>query len=443
MSAEEEVARLRVLLAQDRAQLRLPGHEKLWPAVSEATGWTVLALVKRIERERPELFGRYGSLDELQVAIIDLFDHEQPSVRTAADLFAALEAVAEEIWVIASPLANLMPPDKLESLGTDLALVPASSRGGEWFQIREEVNRHFGSSFHQLDDRFVHDIDHQPVDTRRGAWLVSKERGSLEAGKERAMVRAQLMLATWTLLKSPHNERYMPLWPVASEWLPQPHFHIMQRSVGLQENGRERNSTVIYDEDELALYHPPEDELRLAPIAALERAATHPAAARLLSAAWSLYLAARPQTELQWIDRLMLVQRARNQICEQPGRTGSWKKRWETLSANLSLTTELSERGFDERSIESLSERAWDLRNISTHSGDAVLISLGYPPEREQPLHRRPSIPGSELGPLHVREGIEAPFAAVHFAATKLWGLMLECEFDEAVWGSSFAEESQ
>lgn len=106
---------------------------------------------------------------------------------------------------------------------------------------------------------------------------------------------------------------------------------------------------------------------------------------RLLSAAWSLYLAARPQTELQWIDRLMFVQRARNQICEQPGCADSWQKRWEALSANLSLTTELSDRGFDEQSIGALSKRAWDLRNISIHSGDAVLVSLGYPPEREQP----------------------------------------------------------
>lgn len=438
MSAKEEVTRLSALLAQDRAQLRVPGHEKLWPAVSETTGWAVLALVKRIEREHPELFGRYGSLDELQVAIIDLFDHEQPPVRTVADLFAALEAVAEEIWVIASPLANLMPPPKLESLGAGLALVPASSRGGEWFQIREEVNRHFGSNFHQLDDRFAHDIDHQPVDTRRDAWIVSEERGSLEAGKERAMVRAQLVLATWTLLKPPHHERYMSLWPVASEWLPQPHFHIMQRSVGLRGDGRERNSTVIYDEDELALYHPPENELRQAPIVALDRAATHPAAARLLSATWSLYLAARPQTDLQWIDRLMLVQRARNQICERSGHPGSWQKRWEALSANLSVASELGERGFDERSIEALGERAWDLRNISIHSGDAVLISLGYPPEREQPLRDKPPIPGSELAPLHVREGIEAPFAAVHLAATTLWGLMLECEFDEAAWDKQF-----
>jgi len=195
---------------------------------------------------------------------------------------------------------------------------------------------------------------------------------------------------------------------------------------------------VVYDEDQLALYHPPEGELRLAPIAALERAATHPAAVRLLSAAWSLYLAARPQTELQWIDRLMFVQRARNQICEQPGSADPWQKRWEALSANLSLATELSDRGFDEQSIGALSKRAWDLRNISIHSGDAVLVSLGYPPEREQPLRGRPPVSGSELAPLHVREGIEAPFAAVHLAATKLWGLMLECEFDEAAWDKPF-----
>ena len=102
---------------------------------------------------------------------------------------------------------------------------------------------------------------------------------------------------------------------------------------------------------------------------------------------------------------------------ERPGHAGSWQKRWEALSANLSLTAELSARGFDAQSIEALSQRAWDLRNISIHSGDAVLLSLGYPPEREQPLRRRPPISGSELAPLHVREGIEAPFATVHLGS--------------------------
>jgi hypothetical protein len=128
-------------------------------------------------------------------------------------------------------------------------LVPASPQHGDWFQIRKEVNEHFGSSFHQLDSRLTHDIDHHLVDTRRGAWLVSKERGSLGAGKDRAMVRAQLILGTWTLLKPPHNEMYMPLWPVASEWLPQPHFHVAQRTVSLENGEGERNSTVIYDDD--------------------------------------------------------------------------------------------------------------------------------------------------------------------------------------------------
>ncbi|HXS33777.1 MAG TPA: hypothetical protein VN758_08405 [Solirubrobacterales bacterium] len=438
MSVEEEVAALARKLAEERSRLRAPGHEVLWAEISESTGSTVARLVSRIERERPELFGCYGSLEELHVAIIGLFDHEEPSVSSAGDLFAELEAVAEQGWVIASPLANLMPPTKLEALSEDLALVPASPQHGDWFQIREEVNSYFGSTFHQLDGRVVNDSDGQPVDTRRGAWLVSRESGSLDVGEERAMVRARLVLATWTLLKPPKTERYMSLWPVASEWLPQPYLHVMQRSVDVADNERERNATVLYDEDELALYRPPEGELRRAPIAAIERAASHRPAVRLLGAAWSLYLAARPQTDLQWIDRLMLVQRARNQICELPGGRGSWQKRWEALSENLAIVEELAARGFDQHDIEALSSRAWDLRNISAHSADAILISLGYPPERQQPLRRNPPIPGSELAPLHIREGIEAPFAAAHFAATKLWTLMMECEFNEASWEELF-----
>ncbi len=442
MSAVEEVAALGAALAKERARLRMPGHEALWPEVSETTDRAVAKLVTRIERERPELFGRFGSLEELHVAIIDVFDHEHPSVNSPADLFAALEEVQEEVWVIASPLANLMPPTELEQLGADVALVPASPRHGDWFQIRQEVNAQFGSTFHQLDNRFAHDVDDQPVDTRRGAWLVSKERGSLSAGRERAMVRAQLVLAVWTLLEPPHSEGFMSLWPVASEWLPQPHFHVMQRSVGLNPSGQERNATIVYGPDELAFYSPPEGDLRRAPIVALERTATHPAAARLLAAAWSLYLAARPQTELQWIDRIMFVQRARNQLCELGGSAaGSWQQRWKSLTKNLSIRAELTSRGFDDHAIDALSGRAWDLRNISAHSADAVLIALGYPADRERPMpgKAKSPIPGSELAPLFVREGVEAPFAAVHFAATRLWALMLDSEFDEAAWESLFS----
>jgi hypothetical protein len=436
---EKEVADLSTVLAKERARLQVPGHEALWTAISESTGRAVTKLITRIERESPELFGRYGSLEELYVAIVDVFDHEQPSVSSAADLFDALEAVAEETWVIASPLANLMPPVKLDPLGPKCALVAAGHQHGDWFQIREEVNAHFGCDFHQLGSRLEHDGDQKIVDTRRGAWLVSEEHGSLEAGKQRAMVRAQLVLATWTLLKPPQNETYMPLWPVASEWLPQPHLHVMQRSVGVGTSGRERSGTVIYDDDDLALYHPPEGTLRRAPMSALERVATHPAAVRLLAAAWSLYLAARPQTELQWIDRLMLVQRARNQICESPGHASTWQTRWEALSETLAITQELRDRGFDQQGIEALSGRAWELRNIGVHSADAVLISLGYPPERRQRLRSGPPIPGSELAPLHVREGVEAPFAAAHLAATRLWKLMLECDFDDGVWEEQFS----
>jgi hypothetical protein len=122
VSAEEEVAGLARALAEERSRLRVPGHEVLWTEISESTGSTVASLISRIERERPELFGSYGSLEELHVAIVDLFDHEEPAVTSATDLFAALEAVAEQGWVIASPLANLMPPAKLEALGEGLAL---------------------------------------------------------------------------------------------------------------------------------------------------------------------------------------------------------------------------------------------------------------------------------------------------------------------------------
>ena len=110
----------------------------------------------------------------------------------------------------------------------------------------------------------------------------------------------------------------------------------------MQEAGHEQGSTIIYSPDEAALYRPPDGEFRSAPFRAIRKAATHRPAAQLLAAAWSLYLAARPQTDLQWIDRTVLVQRARDVICEQrPPAIGKTLARWNALSRTLGIEERL------------------------------------------------------------------------------------------------------
>jgi hypothetical protein len=150
-----------------------------------------------------------------------------------------------------------------------------------------------------------------------------------------------------------------------------------------------------------------------------------------------LYLAARLPTDLQWLDRLELMMRAREALCEPPpGAVGVGEPidRWRAVAKRLHVRRELRQRGFDPADIASVTSRAWQLRNLATHSAEAALLALGYPPTRARPVRDAKAIPGAELAPLHIRETVEPAFAAVTIVARELWSKMLVADFDQAAW---------
>src|SRR4051812_33596723 len=101
------------------------------------------------------------------------------------------------------------------------------------------------------------------------------------------------------------------------------------------------------------------------------------------------------------------MMRAREALCEPPqGLVGAGEpiERWQAISKRLGVQGELRRRGFDPTDIASVTERAWRLRNLATHSAEAALLALGYPPTRVRPVRDAAPIPGAELAPLHIRE---------------------------------------
>jgi hypothetical protein len=422
----------------DRQRMSHPGREPLWAALSDRSAREVERTVRQLERSHQATYALYGSLDELRIAVADALDHEQPQIRSMEDLVRALEYAADQEWLVASPLVNVMPPDGVERIGGTAALAPTSANDAhDHHLIESELRKIFGTPV-DVGWRRHHDADDNLVDCRHTASLVTAQRGPRHACEHRALTGAQLLLAVWTLLSPPHGDTFMPLWPIATEWLPQPHLHITQRAARISppdKRSRSQGSTVLYTPDEAALYRPPSAPAREAPMRALEEAATHRPASALLSAAWSLYLAARLPTDLQWLDRLVWMMRARDALCEPPpGLPGGAIDRWRALSHRLGLPDQLRDRGFDAKDIASVTDRAWELRNLGVHSGDLALLALGFPPERSRPVRRGTPITGSELAPLYIREGSEPTFAAVHISAVALWEQMLEHDFDEEHW---------
>jgi hypothetical protein len=234
----------------------------------------------------------------------------------------------------------------------------------------------------------------------------------------------------------------MPLWPIATEWHPQPHLHIPAKALQLAPAGdhKTQGSATAYEFDEHTLYRPPGGRSLTGPLEAIAQSATHRPASALLSASWSLYLGARLPTDLHWLDRLVWMMRAREALCHPPAGSGERAlARWRRLFAKLGLSGRLQQRNFTTQDIDSITTRAWNLRTLGSHSAELALLALGYPTERVVRFRDGQSIAGAELAPLYISEGTQPFFAAVQIATSELWQRMLEHNFAEAEWEALFA----
>lgn len=434
-----DLTALAQLLAADRAHRR--GTGPTWAALSERSTRELHRTVRWLERSRPGTYGLFGSEDELRVAIVDAFESERTTLLDLDALATSLIADAGQDWLVASPLINVLPPSEPETLAPGAVFIAtADGERRDLTEMRRTLRRLFGTDV-DPGRRRRHDPGDQLIDTRHTASLVTTETGTRRAAENRAFCKAQYMLAVWTLLEPPHDDMYTPLWPVATTWVPQPSMHVEVVARSRDPQQREtRGATVLYAPDEDALYRPPTGGARTAPFRALAAAERRPATA-LLSAAWSLYLAARLPTDLQWLDRLELTMRAREALSEPPAGvpgTNDAFERWQAVAHALGVTRELRRRGFDLTDISSVTSRAWQLRNIGAHSAEAALLTLGYPPARSRLVRNGTAIPGSELTPLHIRETVEPTFAAVTFVAQQLWTRMVAADFDEQAWEAPF-----
>lgn len=430
-------------------------RDPLWSRLSPESSRLMQRYVRYLAARRPSVYGLFAHEDELLVALADAVETEaEGQLASESDMEAALAVLARHRWLLSACLVNLMAPAEPVQLGEQRLLVPTSNArdtdcSRRWARTVDDsphlaMRRVFGHSI-TVGHRIDVDIDESKFDTRHSVSLVTIEEGSLSVARERAQAVARFCVAVWTLLSPPHHEMFTPLWPAATEWLPGPHLHVQTKALllGAPEAAtprqRQQGMSLHYQPDDEAMYVLPDDWRLLAPLQAIDVAGSSRAAASLLSAAWSLYLAARIPSDLHWLDRLVYVMQAREALCEPLDRDReSVDGRWLAAVNHCGVLASLRRLGFNAADLNAVRRRARQMRNLGVHSADASLLSLGYPPNRVRVLDGV-GLPGAELAPGYVREATAAPFHAVRLLALEMWKRAIESGFDQEVHERLFA----
>lgn len=316
-------------------------------------------------------------------------------------LLAELRKHAEQRWLVGIPLANIVTPHDYIELSASAGLAATIDTDDD---SRANARSHRRSMEQHLGARLSHDL-RWPTDThgssfdsRRTAILAFAEDGSRDLSLERAISRARYTLALWCLLDSPAAQE--ALWPTICEWEPQPYQmnHIRLKRLDAPGAREQGNSIVVYQ-----LYQLPSDEGALrAPFAAIHAAmdpngtgALH--ARAVLSAAWVLYSIERTVSDLQRTDQLMQLGTAMAALCDiEEGRQRGSPDHWKYVTDLLGIWSNLK-GAYTQRELENARKLASELRNISAHSSDTVLLNLDFPTTLTRELSARVRRTGEEL----------------------------------------------
>ncbi|MBA2383536.1 MAG: hypothetical protein H0V68_02590 [Actinobacteria bacterium] len=371
---------------------------------------------------------------------------------TLASVVRDLRARAKKqsAWLVEVQLANLLPPVEACPLGPRAMLVRGDSsrervRWGPHLTDVFVVKRHLGDELTPRG-RWLHspagrerggnDAGRDPVDTRVFASLLFAEDGTEEVAMSLAQTRARIAVAFWCLLSPPRRTKHRrPVWPTVTNWAPVPHirFGVIRKEYepSFRMGRKSRRGAMI---TEFGPYELTKSEAYLlAPFRAMDAAHRgNDAALNLLSAARSLYLAARIPNDLESTERLVHVWRAKEALC-QAGLRGCGKAnaRWEALVRNLQLRDKLVSRGYALDEIDEAFELAQSLRDLTTHFPDDVLVNLNYPEKRKVVLTRGRTLSAESIGLAYVADDWPVLSAAVHLAARRLAKAAIRDGWDE------------
>jgi hypothetical protein len=210
-----------------------------------------------------------------------------------------------------------------------------------------------------------------------------------------ARSKAHLALALWCLSKPPD---WRMNWPTVGDWGPRPYLwfgvvHKIKETDQWPQRERERGRVMV----EYSAYELPAERAALAaPFEILGLARERLGARAVASAAWSLYVSERNPADLERTDKLLYLSGAIESICDIGADPEDHDNRWGRLSERYGVWKDLTHH-YSQMELKEAKRLASDIRNITAHGSDDVLVNLGYPPEATRPMPRGRTLTGEQL----------------------------------------------
>ncbi|MET0602091.1 MAG: hypothetical protein ABW167_08900 [Baekduia sp.] len=437
--------RTRIAAAQARQEMELTekGEIPILPLVEwlgEEDRGRLWEIVRRLRRDHASAANRFPE-DALPALVVDLLmdradDPELIDLAQEIDTLAASQGP----WLVATPIANIELDRAVIQVGTDAVLLRAVV-GREWLTDRSAVGDDDSSlAVHKLlGDRispvtqWTHGED-TPLDTRRGATLLSVEEGVPGLALPRARARAQYAIAVWTVL-SPADQ--FQLSPDLGTWVPQPSIHWQQRYKLKEEDAWiPKQLTHGGGAFHYTPYPAPSDEVLKLPFDAFANLEKRCAQA-LLSASQNLAHAMR-RSRHELSAQLRNTMACLEVLCEKEGEQFAAEARWEAVAARFDVWSELAHRGYTEADIANLQLRVKRGRNIATHGSDSALLDLGYPESAQRKVAKNKYAPGTDFAYAALAADLVPLRFALGFVIDKLFEVVRTSNWDDATFEAQF-----
>lgn len=395
--------------AQDKRHHLQPGDqilplEEYLDERGERATWRV---VGQLRQHEPALYNRFLGERYLRDTVVDITARHDAAIdfpTLVRELHGRADAAGE--WLIAVPLANFLVPGRYLCIEEGVAALKMSVQDPDWkpWENSDPEDDPF-ALFHDLKDKLEAGVrwnreDHPHtgrLDTRMTAKLFIVQQGIETAALSVAMTKARLALAIWCLLDHPDP---MTLWPATGEWQPRPYI-------------RDNVVYKLYEPDEwmgsartrgrqsyqFGEYTVTDNPVKLkGPFEMMRLAETMVAPRAVASAAWALHLAERDPVDQERTDAVVHLRSAIEAICDTgSGPTGDTERRWARITERFGVWKEMS-GVYGQRELKEAKQLARDLRNITQHRSDDILVNLGYPPEAIRPMQDGRSLTGSSSG---------------------------------------------